>query len=78
MEKRINIRASDYRFADKRKYYTGFVNAKGQKKEESKVSELVEMANKANYDFTESEIETRYDRIMTAFMSYLESNGLLM
>ena len=78
LEKRINIRASDYRFADKRKYYTGFVNAKGQKKEESKVYELVEMANKANYDFTESEIETRYDRIMTAFMSYLESNGLLM
>jgi len=78
LEKRINIRASDYRFADKRKYYIGFVNAKGQKKEESKVSELVEMANKANYDFTESEIETRYDRIMTAFMSYLESNGLLM
>ena len=78
LEKRINIRASDYRFADKRKYYTGFVNAKGQKKEESKVYELVEMANKANYDFTESEIEKRYDRIMTAFMSYLESNGLLM
>lgn len=37
LEKRINIRASDYRFADKKKYYEGFTNSKGQVKEGSKL-----------------------------------------
>ena len=32
LEKRINIRASDYRFADKVKYYIGFENSRKQKK----------------------------------------------
>lgn len=30
LEKKINIRASDYRFTDKTKYYKGFTNDKGQ------------------------------------------------
>ena len=32
LEKRINIRASDYRFDDKKKYYVGFENARKQMK----------------------------------------------
>ena len=30
LEKRVNIRASDYRFEDKIKYYQGFVNSRGR------------------------------------------------
>ncbi len=61
LEKRINIRASDYKFSDKKKYYVGFVNSKGQQKEASKVHELVVLGNKVDYDFTESEIVSRYN-----------------
>ena len=32
LEKRINIRAADYRFLDKKKYYLGFTNSRNQKK----------------------------------------------
>lgn len=32
LEKKINIRASDYRFSDKIKYYQGFTTNKGKKK----------------------------------------------
>lgn len=41
LEKRINIRASDYKFADKKKYYQGFCTAQGVMKIGTKVSELV-------------------------------------
>ena len=40
LEKRINIRASDYKFVDKIKYYTGFENKRNQKKEGTKIQEL--------------------------------------
>ncbi len=40
LEKRINIRASDYRFEDKVKYYKGFTNARGVHKEGTKIDEL--------------------------------------
>ena len=77
LEKRINIRASDYRFADKRKYYKGFVNSKGQEKEASKVAELLELANMPeDYDFTENEISLRYEKIMDSFIQYLSDNQL--
>lgn len=77
LEKRINIRAADYKFTDKTKYYVGFENSKGQKKEGTKVYELIALANKLGYDFTESEIVARYNLIMDTFMEYLSSNGLL-
>ncbi len=77
LEKRINIRASDYRFDDKKKYYIGFTNSKGQQKEGSKIYELIELANRQNYDFVEDEIITRYDNIMGSFVDYLEENGLI-
>ena len=32
LEKKINIRASDYRFADKVKYYVGYENSRKHKK----------------------------------------------
>ena len=77
LEKRINIRASDYKFSDKAKYYKGFINSKGQRKDASKVYELIKLASKSNYDFTENEINTRYKLIMDSFIDYLKNNDLI-
>ncbi|MDE7390316.1 MAG: DUF262 domain-containing protein, partial [Lachnospiraceae bacterium] len=75
LEKRINIRASDYRFSDKVKYYKGFKNSRNQWKEGTKVQELLDMSSQA--DFVEEDIELRNEAIIDAFMEYLRSNGLL-
>ncbi|MCD8325817.1 MAG: DUF262 domain-containing HNH endonuclease family protein [Lachnospiraceae bacterium] len=77
LEKRINIRASDYRFVDKKKYYNGFTNSRGQAKEGTKIQELVDLAASAD-DFTESEIIERNSKIMERFIQFLGENGLLM
>ena len=74
LEKRINIGAADYRFEDKKKYYMGFIK-RGQKKEGTKVHELVELANTAA-DFTEADIQERNKRIMSAFIEYLREDNL--
>ena len=44
LEKRVNIRASDYQLTDKRKYYEGYVNDKGAEVPGTAVRELVEIA----------------------------------
>jgi len=75
LEKSINIRASDYRFADKKKYYIGFTNDKGKVKDGTKIIELAEMATKQD-DFAESNIINRKKEIIDAFIEYLELNQL--
>lgn len=75
LEKSINIRASDYRFADKKKYYIGFTNDKGKVKDGTKIVELAEMAAKQD-DFAESNIVNRKKEIIDAFIEYLELNQL--
>lgn len=75
LEKRINIRASDYRFEDKKKYYNGFKTNNGQVKEGTKIAELLELAKGA--DFTEADIESRNQQILESFVSYLKENSLL-
>lgn len=76
LEKRINIRASDYRFADKIRYYRGFENLKGQKKEATNIHELLTISN-SETDFTEAEIKTRNACIINSFLGFLEENNLL-
>ena len=76
LEKRINIRAADYRFEDKKKYYQGFTNAKGQSKDGTGIMELLTLTSTST-DFTETDIENRYDSIMKAFIEYLKANDLL-
>jgi hypothetical protein len=76
LEKRINIRASDYRFSDKIKYYQGFTNAKGQKKDSTQIIELLEMS-KNNKDFSEKDIEDRNRQIIEKFISFLGENNLV-
>lgn len=75
LEKRINIRAADYRFEDKKKYYTGFTNSRNQVKEGTKIKELINLANSSS-DFTEADIEKRTKDIMDKFIEFLSENGL--
>ena len=75
LEKRINIRAADYRFEDKKKYYTGFTNSRNQEKEGTKIKELINLANNSS-DFTEADIEKRTKDIMDKFIGFLSDNGL--
>jgi len=77
LEKRINIRASDYRFNDKKKYYQGFTNSKGQAKEGTRISELL-LLTSTSTDFTENDIKNRYNAIMDKFIEYLKSNNLIL
>ena len=75
LEKRINIRASDYRFADKTKYYLGYTkNNKFQRGTD--ILELRELA-KTKTDFTETDIRERNEKILSSFMNYLDTNNLL-
>lgn len=75
LEKRINIRAADYRFADKKKYYLGFTNSRNQEREGTRVKELIELANTAT-DFTEDDIKVRNTKIIDAFLEFLSNNAL--
>ncbi|PSL07354.1 DUF262 domain-containing protein [Cecembia rubra] len=76
LEDKINIRASDYRFSDKIKYYKGFTNDKGQHKAGSIISELVSLANN-KVDFTEQDIIARTENILNHFIDFLKQKNLL-
>ena len=73
LEKGINIRAADYRFADKKKYYLGKV---GNAKNGTIIRELQFLA-KSKDDFTERDIIGRNEKIFSDFMEYLGKNNLL-
>ena len=75
LEKKVNIRASDYRFSDKIKYYQGFVTSKGQQKEGTQNIELIEMSSCS--DFVENDIVQRNDKIISQFIEYLRLNMLI-
>jgi len=77
LEKRINIRASDYRFEDKVKYYKGFINNRNQKKEGTQVQELIAFADVMS-DFGEAEIIERNNKIISGFICFLEENNLIL
>ena len=76
LEKRINIRASAYRFTDNKKYYEGFTNSRGQIKEGTGVVELLDLTA-TSADFTEKDIIDRYKKMIDCFINYLQKNGLL-
>ena len=67
LEKKINIRASDYRFADKKKHYR-----------KSKIAELVEFSyDSGTQDFVETDIIRRNNDILEGFVQYLKDTNLL-
>lgn len=74
LEKKINIRASDYRFKDKAKYYTGFTNDRGHKPGTIDY-ELVSLSSKD--DFTEEDITNRNHEIIDSFLEHLKENDLV-
>ena len=74
LEKRINIRASDYRFIDKKKYYVGFESARGYK-EGTVVEELKKLAM-SNEDFIEKDIDNRNNSIIDSFIEFIKANKL--
>lgn len=76
LEDKINIRAADYRFIDKTKYYKGFTNDKGQRKQGTIISELVNLAS-SNTDFTEQDIKNRTEKIINQFIEFLNQNYLI-
>ena len=75
LEENINIRASDYRFADKAKYYKGFFNDKGIYKEGTKDNELIKMATEYS-DYTEQNILNRTEQIYTEFIKFVKKQNL--
>jgi len=74
LEKRINIRASDYRFEDKKKYYLGYVTATGKRKEGTEIVSLKKLTDYT--DFNEQDILNRNAEIIDAFMEYLRQKNL--
>ena len=74
LEKRINIRASDYRFGDKKKYYLGKTGKKNDLP--SFNLEILKLAETYK-DFTETEIQERNKKIFSGFINYLTENNLI-
>lgn len=75
LERRVNIRASDYRFADKIKYYNGEFKSTGERIG-TKIHEL-RMLSQTLTDFTETDIRERTSRMLDKFIAYLKSNSLI-
>ena len=77
LEKRVNIRAADYRFADKKKFYLGW-QPPGKKAYQPGTfnQELKFLAENLN-DFTEDDIIERNEEIFNAFIGYLREQDLL-
>lgn len=76
LEKGINIRAADYRFDDKKKYYLGW-QPNGKKYQPPTFNlELRRLAEERD-DFTERDIIDRNAKIFDAFVEYLSEQNLL-
>ena len=75
LEKRINIRVSDYNFGDKKNYYKGFKTDKGKVKEGTLNLELKNLSN--SDDFTEQDIESRKNAIIRGFIGFIVENDLI-
>lgn len=74
LEQSINVKASDYHFADKKKFYMGEMRRRGDKKP-SVISELREIVKLP--DFTEQTIVEREQHIVNRFIAYLANEHLL-
>lgn len=72
LEKRVNIRAADYRFADKKIFYLG----NGHDKIGTFNRELQRLAETRD-DFTEADIIERNEEIFDTFIAFLREQNLL-
>ncbi len=71
LEKKINIRASDFRFQDKKEYYLG--NKPGRPR--TQIHELIELAD-TKQDFTAQDINIRSGKIINRFIDFIKLNNL--
>lgn len=74
LESSINIRASDYRFEDKKKIYSG-KQPSGKNKDSSKISEIANLAGYKKFD--EDQIIERNKIILNKFFDFLRTEDLL-
>jgi len=74
LEERINIRASDYRFEDKQRIYSGETR-RGLNMDMSKIAEFSDIIKYV--EFNEVHIIERNKAILDKFFEYLQSEDLL-
>jgi len=74
LEESINIRASDYRFEDKKKIYSG-EQRRGKNKDTSKIFEISKIVE--HDKFNEDQITSRTKVILDKFFDFLRSEGLI-
>lgn len=74
LESSINIKASDYRFEDKKKIFSG-EQRRGNYKEPSKVSEIAELIDYV--EFGEDQIVNRNKKILDMFFDFLRTEDLI-
>lgn len=74
LEAAINIRASDYKFEDKKEIYIG-KQRRGSYKEPSCIVEVIEIASKSH--FGENEINERDKEILDKFFDFLHQEDLI-
>lgn len=74
LEATINIRASDYRFEDKKKIYSG-EQRRGKNKEPTKIHEIYQILQLE--EFGESQINTRNSEILDGFFGFLRDQDLI-
>lgn len=77
LEKDINIKASDYRFEDKKAYYYGTIQRRSKKEvRRTNIFDLLDIADN-NIDFTEKNIIDRNKEIEDNFIIYLRRQNLI-
>ncbi len=74
LESSINIRASDYRFEDKKKIYSG-EQRRGNYKDPSKIHEITELVGYK--EFEEKQIVDRNTSIINQFFGFLQKEDLI-
>ena len=74
LESRINIKASDYRFEDKKKIYSG-EQRRGNYKDPSKIHEITELVGYK--EFEEKQIVDRNTSIINQFFGFLQREDLI-
>lgn len=74
LESLINIKASDYRFGDKKKIYSG-EQRRGNYKEPSKVAEIANLI--ARNEFGEQQVVERNQIILDKFFDFLHNEELI-
>lgn len=76
LEKKINIRASDYRFADKKAHYLGRNARSEQARKGTANAELRKLAE-THEDFVEKDIVARNEEILHTFLKELKACNLI-